>query len=56
MLRKDFNLALACDIFWIATFICIKKSHKKNYNAFRSRATGTLSCSRYFATVRRAML
>ena len=28
----------------------------KAYNSFLSRATGMLSCSRYFATVRRAML
>ncbi|RYE54487.1 MAG: hypothetical protein EOP48_12210 [Sphingobacteriales bacterium] len=26
------------------------------YNCFRSRATGMFSCSRYLATVRRAML
>jgi len=26
------------------------------YNAFRNRATEILSCSRYFATVRRAIL
>lgn len=40
----------------------LNQKNKKNgmrfmtYNSFLSRATGTFSCSRYFATVRRAIL